>query len=124
MGKPLHVQVAEALGCKVGMKPGFDDWKTPLCGCEDVRHAHPSGVIFHYDTDWSATGPLIEKYGLGLAAGSASTVPPSRRKAYLLYDGWDPVYEDWVTGEGGATELIAVCHLVLALREAGKLAPE
>lgn len=73
--------------------------------------------IPNYDTDWSATGPLIERLGI--------TVVLNRDR-----DRHGPDYS-WVASAGtlpfsepgacGATPLLAVCHLILALHEAGKL---
>jgi len=114
--RPLHVKVAEALGCK----PYYDTsgvlgigWK---CGCSDEEHRdEEEGIhtLARYDTDWSATGPLVEKYGISLAC-------TARDK-----DGrWLFGYADLDSTEGpGTTPLIAVCGLLLALKEAGKLLP-
>jgi len=59
--KPLHVQVAEALGWTGCNQSGFDWW-----GDSQDTPSSPRGYakIPSYDTDWSATGPLIEKYGI------------------------------------------------------------
>ena len=119
--KPLHVQVAEALGwtdisCAGpkpilslpgkgaslwgGLPPGFDPRDAFFRG-----DAVLSGIP-RYDTDWSATGPLIERLGI-------ATWPQS--------EGWaaELRLEDRATGP---TPLIAVCNLILALHAAGKLA--
>ena len=121
--KPLRVQVAEALGCKLVDNRVF--WE---CACpydeKQGRYVHgslangPDGLeqdpeIARYDTDWSATGPLIEKYGLVVgprcdidrfvwaasAPGSTFSVPSA------------------------ATPLLAVCNLILLLAKEGKLSP-
>jgi hypothetical protein len=103
---PLHVKVAEALGWTCYTK--FDGQETEWW---KVRAPHQPSMVSNYDTDWSATGPLIEKY-----------------KIELTWDGedwlaWAP--EDMAPNKGGVAKvpLIAVCNLFLALKEAGKLLP-
>lgn len=124
--KPLHVRVAEALGWT-------DVVKTPYERCADGTGCHyglpPEGWpeprhVLHYDTDWAAAGPLIERFGL-------SVIRP---------DEYNPDLEEgpWLCGSGGAhgwddgsiptdlqaageTPLIAICNLILALHAAGKL---
>ena len=114
--KPLHVRVAQALG-----------WKNfHLCdGTESLWIAndpdtHPE-YIPRYDLEWSATGPLIEKYKI-------SVVYRNNRNdeyhwwadsGYYESGGWDGSSAD--ASEDGDTPLIAVCNLILALKEAGKL---
>jgi hypothetical protein len=94
--KPLHVRVAEALGSMVRLQEGW--W-------ERLDGAIWTAAIPRYDTDWSATGHLIEKYGIDLERGGAG-----QWRAY---------------GPGseaeGDTPLLAVCNLLLALKAAGKL---
>lgn len=172
--KPLHVRVAEALGCRPMTRHGWlgrecdfpearsaDDLKklNPflderqaeqcaaslrwVCGCVSGP-PFPHGSLMHYaahgmeveaevseyladyDTDWSATGPLIEKYHIGISYGSAPSWEAGER--HPIAPGWwcywpspldgpdDPV----ATGHY-ATPLIAVCELILKLKEAGKL---
>lgn len=129
--KPLHVRVAEALGwtncqlCPDGPDiHGRQHWvgDQPVIGGV-VRQSH---CMPEYDTDWAATGPLIEKYRISLSA------------TYKLFDGDDglPLPGDtWIASddrrrakggfpvamEPGSTPLIAVCNLILALHAAGKL---
>lgn len=136
--KPLHVQVAEALGwirlvigsradhlrfqkCLEGGRYYWCDPAGQVAGCETCDGYPP-----HYDTDWSATGPLIEKYGLVVFEDPLSG------------PNWEAQAPRWRTQSGtpcancgaidfenphatGAAPLIAVCHLILALKEAGKL---
>jgi len=115
----LHVQVAIVLGwtdAEVGSHPwpafGIPPGKT------DYFNIAP---IPRYDTDWSATGPLIERYGIELSvafpgdfgqdgfAWSAQTGADSRSPS--------PITVPHV----GQTPLLAVCYLLLALHKAGKL---
>lgn len=118
--KPLHVRVAEALGCQAKGIPAAGYW-TCECPRADAEHgfAWPHGSlttgydglehdpeIAAYDTDWSATGPLIERY-----------VEEAENHGG---DGW------YVHGRGlytvhGQTLLVATCNLILALKAAGKL---
>lgn len=115
MEKPLHVLVAEALGWSyigpgnsmniadpgIGYPP-----LTPIVG-----HKEP---IPHYDTDWAATGPLIERFKMdvwyrpGGVFGDAEWAAVSDHEAD--------------TGmQAGATPLLAACNLILALHTAGVL---
>jgi hypothetical protein len=87
--RPLHVRVAEVLGCKP-VAPGdlgpfeiqyeTDVWR---CGCnphfdpdievhEDLYN-HTPHALERYDSYWSATGPLIERFGISLAPDQALT---------------------------------------------------
>ncbi len=125
--KPLHVRVAEALGCTpreipYRKEPGRSWW---TCGCERLNHPHnnnddgPADThLKEYDTDWSATGPLIEKYGIGLDPHLFAPIPADhwiahdRQNINTLVNGCSAT---------GPTPLIAVCNLILVLKESGKL---
>jgi len=100
--KPLHVRVAEALGWTDLSTNGLLTY--PWYGIpwpNTIRRSVP-----YYDSDWSATGPLIEKYGICVSPdGRSSTWGASG-------DG------SWKQGE---KPLIAICNLILALAAAGKL---
>lgn len=114
MSKPLHVQVAEALGCKA--IPHHESeyhclWETPHfhCDCAVLSHVGSSGCsgnLANYDTDWAVSGPLIEKYGIelrdnvgGWTAGAWR--PRENCVKHLMAD--------------GKTPLEAVCKLILRL---------
>jgi hypothetical protein len=120
--KPLHVRVAESLGCKplfgrplYSTIPYPEDWR---CGCldtktndpteehDDTTEGHCDLGIKRYDTDWSATGPIIERFGISL-----------RREA----SGWDARVDNMLATDHNETPLLAVCHLIIALAEAGRL---
>lgn len=126
---PLHVRVAEALGCKIqAPRAGWDEWR---CGCPEKEYERPHAThgihrdcchdreglgcdhdpMARYDTDWSATGPLIEKYGIALEANGRE------------WEAWTGPNEFMDTWADGPTPLIAVCNLLLALKEAGRLEP-
>lgn len=109
--KPLHVQVAEKLGCKpVCEQMGTDYW---ACFClmrehtENDENTFPSpNTAYRYDLDWSATGPIIERLGLGV---------------YLAADGWRARKSDravHINSVRHASPLLAVCNLILALPDA------
>jgi hypothetical protein len=100
--KPLHVRVAEALGCTPRAFDG--EW---FCDCKATSHRFDGGAgrIAEYDSDWSATGPLIERFAIKLDPYHA--------------DHWEASAE--IPTRDGATPLEAVCSLILALAEAGKL---
>lgn len=102
--KPLHVRVAEALGWTY-IWLDEDVW----CGTDPAGNACS---ILCYDTDWAATGPLIEKYEIQIdkrGAGWCASAFDEANFAHLA----DPAFAE--------TPLIAVCNLILALKEEGNL---
>jgi hypothetical protein len=121
--EPLHIEVARALGwtrveeCPASTldwhgHPPDEHWAKVndygnygLCGCEK-----PQAVVPRYDTDWSATGPLIERYEITLDHQDDDGTLPDYWRAK----------RPGFTAETGHP-LIAVCYLILALHEAGKL---
>jgi hypothetical protein len=123
LGVPLHVRVAEALGCKpktfspVGRHPDTIGYS---CACPGANRGEAHGDMLgvnRYDRDWSVTGPLVEKFCITVTDG-------------LTAQGWMAVTwleasQDegarWAEEGQGETPLIAVCNLILALKEAGKL---
>ena len=122
--KPLHVRVAEALGCKPWHgTTGGGDWYE--CRCATTHGEYPTTgpqphgqhystgfLVLRYDTDWSATGPLIEGYALSVAP---------RRLVKGHKRDWQAL--SWrleiAGGAVGPTPLIAVCNLLVALAEKG-----
>lgn len=136
--KPLHVRVAEALGCKpadVALQ-GEPIWQ---CPCRRVSDAHdpPHAVggygyefasVAHYDTDWSATGPLIEKYGLMVGLDNDDTLDPEIPLRWVAVHNYEHMAPYWGNPPNiettGPTPLVAVCNLILALKAAGKLTVE
>lgn len=127
--KPIHVQVAEALGWTDCTLSGYVHWRGEHF--EDRRtwqgiNPHVAerttiqSSVPRYDTDWAATGPLIEEYRL--------TVRPTMQFPRDSDDAasWDAfVYVDDFHTIGrfvvGVTPLLAVCNLILELGKAGKL---
>ena len=85
--RPLHVKVAEAL-----MWPGSP--------------ADPP----RYDTDWSATGPLIDRYSIELI---------KEAEGRWCASSWDETKSAVVCW--GETPLAAACRLIISLGKAGKL---
>lgn len=135
--KPLNVRVAEALGCDVIYRKAYPGDREAAWCCEDGEHRDPNlhepwmdnPVVANYDTDWSATGPLIERYGFLLAPCEVEDEETwARRRAWLCgrYGQVDHG-RDWLDAcsEGakatGATPLEAASHLIIALAAAGKL---
>lgn len=109
--KPLNVRVAEALGCEPIEDDGYEPHRF-YCGCDPLTHATPGELprLVRYDTDWSATGPLIERYGIDLTKLLGSHC--------WLAEGQP---DGWLDSAEGPTPLLAVCNLILALHAAGKL---
>ena len=142
MEKPLHVRVAEALGwsafeskhgyfivthgsgvadigtrCEYGFgrARALYDSETgtklpPRVWWEDCPH------VPAFDTDWCATGPLIEKLDLSVRR---SFMPKDRTRPYTAWADASDVVTD--CAGHGETHLVAVCRLILALHAAGKL---
>lgn len=113
--KPLNVRVAEALGWteiqyahSVGAYGRRPDRSGGLDG-------HGIEAVPCYDTDWSASGPLIDKYKLELWTNhqygnwSASVGIES--------PGWDSA----MIAATGETALKAACVCILEMSKAGKL---
>ena len=126
--KPLHVRVAEALGCKLRLMHQTpvelgDFW---VCGCHATKEVHGYGLeMYHYDTDWSATGPLIERYKIALLhPGEWLVEPDTNVRDWVAATKFSSSSDDGYDAEAygySRTPLIAVCNLILALKEAGKL---
>jgi hypothetical protein len=130
LDKPLHVQVSEALGWRMrGVSDssdrgcgGTDFWVEPGHAIDGARsHCNvcdPENAPPRYDTDWSATGPLIEKWRFhGDVRLDPTCHAPDWCAFYISEDGGD-----LIESAKHPTLLIAVCNLILALKEAGKLA--
>lgn len=141
--KPLHVRVAEVFGwTHIHYRLGPCEWEHR---CGDILLADPERMrwkgrspdnpivgpqancdnVPRYDTDWSATGPLIEKHGIAFDhvwpgdLGNDGFLWIAYRSGDMRSQ--DPLDTD-LQGDG-ATHLLAACHLLLALKEAGKLNP-
>lgn len=119
--KPLHVLVAEKLGwtgAKIyPARPGTI-YDTPHWRARPAPNASRAEVP-RYDTDWSATGPLIERFGIELCApgehgGSEVNWLASKRIGWIPVGNSPHAYADTTDAEG-STPLIAVCNLILAL---------
>ena len=107
MEKPLHVQVAEALGWQDTYPADSEDGWLGFAPKPWAKHPpwHIWMTVPRFDTDWSATGPLIERLDIAMWPQS---------------DGWAAEVK-LETRAIGATPLIAVCNLILALHASGKL---
>lgn len=121
--RPLHVRVATALGWTelveshtppmwLGTPPpelsGYGYQYISAIDRERRVITVGSGSVPHYDTDWQATGPLIERLRIRVAPG------PTRWCAVIEARGIFCRYGD--------TPLESVCLLLISLHEAGKLA--
>lgn len=126
--KPLHVQVAEALGCttaKAVLRGVIVSWE---CFCSP-SHGDADRFIPLYDTGWSATGPLIEEHGIALLDLNQEG---EKWVAFLWGEHEYTTFEDsYLTIDGnssdtatGDTPLVAVCNLIVALSAVGKLEQE
>lgn len=116
--KPLSVRVAEALGCVPRLDLNGGDWK---CDCAGYAHSidwiDSDCLVNSYATDWSAAGPLVEKYKIQVGPSYLGIGPPAPWCAATGHDD-DRDGDEWAFGP---TPLIAVCELVLKLKEAGKI---
>lgn len=110
--KPLHVRVAEALGwthISLNTWHQRNNWAGMYPG-----GAAGSRRIPRYDTDWAATGPLIERIPITVGR----YMSPFMDGAWYATAPGPSVIQSERTG---ATPLVAVCNLILALKEAGNL---
>jgi len=111
--KPLHVKVAEALGWTDIEATHPKEDSSVVSGWLGVSPDEETcAMLPRYDTDWSATGPLVEKYRMWV-------FPDNAAKEFYWEATCEPGPEGF-SGEG-PTPLVAVCELVLALKEVGKL---
>jgi hypothetical protein len=128
--KPLHVRVAEALGLVVTQKPvGNFVWYRPefLVDVSVLPERKKDCVPFdgdvwaevheipRYDTDWAAGGPLIDRFGINLTCDHQAT------STARLWEAWYQPGDVWLASKFGPTVLVAVCNMIIALKEAGKL---
>lgn len=123
--KPLHVRVAEALGCKPVQATDPEArrrheesgmWGACWCanGGDDKGPHSASGVptteLARYDTDWAATGPLIERYYINLESlgehGWEASNYPGGLSILRVTD---------------TTPLLAACKLILYMKADGTL---
>lgn len=104
--KPLHVQVAEAIGWIQIKKEGHWSWWLGVA----PEYADLSGArlshIPDYTTDWRVTGPLMERYQISV---------------FKYSDGEWAARDGDRQGGDGKTPLLAVCNLLVALGAAGRL---
>lgn len=132
--KPLHVRVAEALGMECvprGGAPGMMSYVYI-----DARLQYLEGNCPRYDTDWSATGPLVERFGISTAmvTGPPESMmfgaPDSDRIALkeLRWHAWVKASTASVAGDApteyhawSRTPLIAACEVILSAASDGKL---
>jgi hypothetical protein len=86
------------------------------------EHGYDDGTLMRYDTDWSATGPLIERMGIEVAPDDDARSPSGDvGKSWYSFQ-WSQEDSEYLNAKG-PTPLIAVCNLILSLAAAGKLTP-
>jgi len=112
--KPLHAQVAEVLGWRDVQHHVLLGWggKSPNPG--PGEHPEQMRTLPCYDTNWSATGPLIEQLKIGIVRGDKGWL------AFADSEGYGYVEQGAVDvpanpSAWGATPLVAVCALILEL---------
>lgn len=119
-GKPLHVQVAEALGWR-DCRPAHEDetdFDFAWWGHHDGDRGYEERVP-HFDIDWAATGPLIGRFK---RAGWNVGIQCENGGDWLAWFSDIGQEKPHVDLRGrGATPLLAACNLILALKAAGKL---
>jgi len=132
--KPLHVQVAEALGwteiheagtpgcCGDILLPGVR-WNGRAPGNMLVGHIGHHDRVPDFSTDWSATGPLIVQYALDLSDHRKSPVGGRENDPTAwMATAWRPDHDPEEVFHGkGRTPLIAICNLIVELSALGKL---
>jgi hypothetical protein len=117
--KPLHVRVAEALGCKpydYESEGGRSNWD---CPCESYDHGAEDGGLIEYgssSTDSRAWAmEMVETYKIDLCREIEASVLTGAWIAYC--------YQPYGLSVNaiGVTPSEAVANLVIALGEKGKL---
>jgi hypothetical protein len=129
--KPLHVRVAEALGCEPRLT---GDWWHCTCAPDPIHDdegidgaPHEGGILLAYDIDWAATGPLIERYGITVGRHDlhglwyAHRPPWERIAAKPTPTSYLVASVDNVGQSLSRSPLGAVCHQILVLDAVGKL---
>jgi hypothetical protein len=127
--KPLRVRVAEALGCQPVEYDNVFGRNAWACECPGSNRGEAHGdllSVYHYDTDWSATGPFIERYEIALEESGCGYTPDQKWLARAWYYAEVPQDREyggrWAEAEArGGKPLTAVCNLILVLHEAGQL---
>lgn len=112
MRAPLHVEVAAALGwtdlvghCKCASAAATHECERIWWGRPPRGLARP-GPVPRFDLDWSATGPLLERFDISL----------QRRRAAGGGAAWIARSGAWSAVAGrGTSALESVCRLLLDL---------
>lgn len=125
--KPLNVRVAEKLGARLRQTEAFeficDEWGDYLEAGEGWWvEQRPHGSWFRvpdFTTDWSATGPLLERLKIHVWPWDADTGwGASSRLGPMVENEFHWTDDRWRQGPleaYGETPLLAICNLVLAL---------
>lgn len=128
--KNLDERVAEALGCNMIWQPAsplirehepYAGYWTCNCFSEGRRglvHGLPGYGIHSYSKSWAVTGPLLDEYEISIEKLVWDNDPVIWTARHEV--GWDPDGgSESTTGceAVGPTPLIAICNLILALKE-------
>lgn len=119
--KPLHVQVAEALGWtnpkRIGGVMGWQaDGPKAALSC-------PVGPVMvpRYDLDWAVTGPLMQKVGAAVFCFRSWSSNTFVFRGKEERDGWqvevDAAHEGFTWGGNGETPLLAFCRMLITMEE-------
>lgn len=139
MTEPLHILVARAIGWDTDPdhhdRDAAENGHSRCIRCGSMQGWNdemPALCVPRYDTDWSATGPLIEKWGIEpqlVAAGWKASVTvdhpghPAGRAVWSSEDGnHNNIGDDESVGRDicHPTILLAACHV---LKHVGGLSP-
>jgi hypothetical protein len=118
--KPLHIQVAEALGW-FEIEPGNGmDLSNPYWGYPPFPIGVPvicrKQLVPRYDEEWEATGPLIERFKINLSHFINSGQINGKRGESL----WRASTDEKSQWGYGLEPLMAICALILALKIDGR----
>ncbi len=132
--RPLHVQVAEAIGwidcretqtlCQVKID---GEWETPVRSFGWEGRPPTKGPpctwrsIPHFPEDWAATGPLIERLMRDWDFRLLHHYEDQPGDGCLAGVGWVDGPPKYYGLAGPGEPLIAVCNLILKLGKEGKL---
>lgn len=124
---PLHAQVALALGytwravnrgmlCRFLSPPDPEKlaWSSPADGDEPIA-VDAYRWIPKFTTDWSATGPLLLKFRIGIDPTIKTSDPAQPGQNWVAREPVSKLFEI------DSDPLVAACRLLLKLHAAGKL---
>lgn len=115
--KPLHVLVAEALGWRAFpyMLLNVAWWEQACVPPGEYPHISTARPLPRYDTDWSATGPLLLEFRIGIDPAIKTSDPAQPGQNWVAREPVSKLFEI------DSDPLVAACRLLLKLHAAGKL---